>query len=84
MSNTRRARWTHSEVTAANAEQLLLDAWAGVEAEALRQVITDMFVTDLEARGHPPGLIAAIEQDLMELGDDYWLQVGREEGILPL
>lgn len=72
MSNTRKAKWTEAQVTAANAEALLGEFWAEREADAARKVITGRLAADLEARGHEPGLIAVMEQASMDLGTDYW------------
>jgi hypothetical protein len=49
-----------------------------IRADAARKVLTARLTADLAARGHPPGVIALVEQRLMELGDDYWLDFARE------
>lgn len=50
----------------------------GFQAEAARQAVTARLAADLEADGHEPGTIAAMEQAVMELGDDYWAQMYRK------
>jgi hypothetical protein len=78
MSNTRRAKWSQAEVTAATALDDFEAAVREAEAEAARTVVTRHLVAGLEARGHAPGLIARLEGELAALGDDYWAGLARE------
>jgi hypothetical protein len=72
MSNTRKARWTEAEVTAANAELLLGELCTHAEASAARTVVTDRLLNELAALGHDPGLIARGGQALSDLDDEFW------------
>jgi hypothetical protein len=72
MSNTRKARWTEAEVTAANAEALLGELAVQAEAGAARSVITDRLLNQLAEAGHDPELIARGGQALHDLGDGFW------------
>lgn len=84
MSNSKRAKWTEAEVTAANALDLLGGWWEAAEAEAVRRVLTRNLLADLAADGHEPGMIARVEQRLLDgLDEDDWLEIGRSSGMLP-
>lgn len=72
MSNTRRARWTEAEVTAATVEAELDRYISGLEADAARKLIVRRLGAELLERGHPPGLVATMEQCAHGLGDDWW------------
>jgi hypothetical protein len=79
MSNRKRTRWTEAQITAANAEQLLAGLYEDATASATRQVVTEHLLADAEAAGCDlePGMVAAVEQAAMELGDEYWAETHR-------
>ncbi len=77
MSNTRRARWTTSEVTAANAVDELEAALLEETADAARVVITAHMADVLTGHGHDPDLVAGAARELLGLDDDYWLEMAR-------
>lgn len=78
MSNTRKAKWTEDEITAANALDALGDLWDEAAAEAARKVIGGHLLADLERYGHEPGVIAEMERRLMALGTEFWAQIYRD------
>jgi hypothetical protein len=82
VSNSRRTRWTEAQITAANAELALRQLAEGEMAAATREVVAESLVADLTARGHPVGLVARLEQGLMQLGEDFWVEQARRIGVI--
>ena len=50
----------------------------GFQAEAARKTLTSRLAAELKADGCEPGVIAAMERAVMELGDDYWAGLYRK------
>jgi hypothetical protein len=77
MSNTRRIRWSESEVTAADAIDVFEHALTGIEADAAFRTVTGHMVRRLVTRGAGPGLVADLIRHQHALGTAYWADIAR-------